>query len=51
MKIVDTFRRCDKFGAQVEINFMGKGSHGTMGGGVASLCLSALVLTYLVMRF
>ena len=43
-------RSCDKFGASVHLLHEGETERGTLGGGVASVCLSSLILAYFCMR-
>ena len=50
MKISKKFRGCDKFGAQVHLNYKGQTESGTVGGGIATVCLSTLILAYFCIR-
>ena len=50
MSVINRVRGCDQFGAPISLNFDGKTSYNTLGGGIASLCLRALILSYLAMQ-
>ena len=50
MSIGARARDCDKFGAGVHLTYEGKSQIGTLGGGMVTICLSILILTYLCMR-
>ena len=50
MGLGDQVRDFDNFGAPVSLNFSGRTTFGTQGGGIASLCLFALTLGYLVIQ-
>ena len=43
-------RRCDKFGAPVQLNYAGQTTSGTLGGGLVSVCLKTLILAFFCMR-
>ena len=47
---VNRVRACDKFGAKVGLNFEGKHSYETIGGGVMSGLLRIIILVYLCMK-
>lgn len=46
MQVQNRIRHCDKFGAPVLLNFKGRDSFGTLGGGVASVLIYALILVF-----
>ena len=50
MSVLNRLRGCDSFGAPISLNFNGESSFNTAGGGIASLCLKVLILTYLTMQ-
>ena len=46
----DKLRKYDKFGASFSLNYQGSDTFLTLGGGVASICLKILILTYLCIQ-
>ena len=43
-------RKCDSFGAGYSFNYKGEDTFGTLGGGIATICLSIGILTYMCIR-
>ena len=43
-------RKCDSFGASFKLSYQGEDTFVTLGGGIASICLRILVLTYFCIR-
>ena len=50
MKFGDSLRNCDLFGASVSLTHDGKSMSGTLAGGLISLSVQLLVVSYLIMR-
>ena len=50
MKAIGKLRGCDKFGAQVSLNFKGETEYRTVCGGLFSLALRVLILAFFCMQ-
>ena len=50
MQLGRRVRKCDKFGADVKLNFAGEKYTGTVGGGVTSMYLLTITIAFFVMR-
>lgn len=48
--LVNKVRGCDQFGATIGLNYAGNSEFKTLGGGISSICLRVLILTYLCMQ-
>ena len=48
--LTNKVRKCDNFGANFNLSYQGENTFGTLGGGIASICLRLLILTYLCIR-
>ena len=44
------FRSCDKFGSAIQLNHAGETKFGTMSGGIVSICVYILILTFFGIR-
>lgn len=50
MTLSDKIRGCDSFGATIGLNYAGETSYNTLGGGVFSVCLKALIFAFFCMK-
>ena len=48
--LAEKVRRCDNFGARFSFSYKGAGTFGTLVGGVSSICLRILILTFMIVR-
>ena len=50
MSISDKIRSCDSFGANFSLSYNGQTTYTTLGGGVVTICLRAIILTYFCLK-
>ena len=50
MSLSRKIRTCDSFGAMFSLSYKGETTYTTLGGGVSTICLRAIILTYFCFR-